>query len=297
MQSAFFFFLFFFFFNDTSTTEIYTLALHDALPISVLPGVGGQFIPKLREGHYIVHTSSISGTSLDESLRVGNQLTQAFLEIPGVISVSQWTGRAESGADTFGSHYSEFEVDLAYELSGQQQQVVLDEIREILEAYPGIRYEAYNFLSERIYETISGYTAPSVVNIYGNDLDALDRKATEVAAVMQSIDGARSVQVQSSSESPQLRIKLKLDRLKQHGLSPAEVANAIKTAYEGYKVASYQEDNRLFDIAVIAPRPRRSTPEQVMQLPIKTATGLILPLDVLAHRHNCPKGRLLVRFP
>src|SRR5471030_3462489 len=28
--------LFFFFFNDTATTEIYTLSLHDALPISML---------------------------------------------------------------------------------------------------------------------------------------------------------------------------------------------------------------------------------------------------------------------
>src|SRR5690242_20799827 len=27
---------FFFFFNDTATTEIYTLSLHDALPISVI---------------------------------------------------------------------------------------------------------------------------------------------------------------------------------------------------------------------------------------------------------------------
>src|SRR5258707_6433445 len=29
-----FLFFFFFFFNDTATTEIYTLSLHDALPIS-----------------------------------------------------------------------------------------------------------------------------------------------------------------------------------------------------------------------------------------------------------------------
>src|SRR2546430_7054745 len=33
MQSSFFFF----FFNDTATTEIYTLSLHDALPISIPP--------------------------------------------------------------------------------------------------------------------------------------------------------------------------------------------------------------------------------------------------------------------
>src|SRR5229473_8313927 len=30
------FFFFFFFFNDTATTEIYTLSLHDALPINVV---------------------------------------------------------------------------------------------------------------------------------------------------------------------------------------------------------------------------------------------------------------------
>src|SRR5256885_3807940 len=31
---------FFFFFNDTATTEIYTLSLHDALPISRVRGAG-----------------------------------------------------------------------------------------------------------------------------------------------------------------------------------------------------------------------------------------------------------------
>src|SRR5712672_4661703 len=35
--SYFFFFFFFFFFNDTATTEIYTLSLHDALPIFRAP--------------------------------------------------------------------------------------------------------------------------------------------------------------------------------------------------------------------------------------------------------------------
>src|SRR2546422_5701253 len=34
-------FLFFFFFNDTATTEIYTLSLHDALPI-YRKGIGGR---------------------------------------------------------------------------------------------------------------------------------------------------------------------------------------------------------------------------------------------------------------
>src|SRR5256885_3266721 len=33
--------MYFFFFNDTATTEIYTLSLHDALPISVVMRISG----------------------------------------------------------------------------------------------------------------------------------------------------------------------------------------------------------------------------------------------------------------
>src|SRR2546425_12916314 len=36
--SLLYYFFFFFFFNDTATTEIYTLSLHDALPISKSEG-------------------------------------------------------------------------------------------------------------------------------------------------------------------------------------------------------------------------------------------------------------------
>src|SRR2546425_5682046 len=43
-------FLFFFFFNDTATTEIYTLSLHDALPIWGLRDVRyAEQAPSLRE--------------------------------------------------------------------------------------------------------------------------------------------------------------------------------------------------------------------------------------------------------
>jgi CzcA family heavy metal efflux pump len=250
--------------------------------ISVLPGVGGQFIPNLREGHYIVHTSSISGTSLEESVRVGNQLTKLFLDIPGVTSVSQWAGRAERGADTFGSHYSEFEVDLDGSLGGSEQQEVLDALRHTLDEFPGLRFEAHNFLSERIHETISGYTTPIVVNVYGNDLDALDRKATEVAEVMKTIEGASGVLVQSSSETPMLQVALRLDKLKEYGLAPLEIVNSMKIAFEGFSVAKYQEDNRIFDVTVILPEEKRQIVENVRQLPIKTASGLLLPLEEFA---------------
>src|SRR5258708_36768255 len=45
---VFLFFSFFFFFNDTATTEIYTLSLHDALPISLEPDSASRRVERRR---------------------------------------------------------------------------------------------------------------------------------------------------------------------------------------------------------------------------------------------------------
>src|SRR2546422_6180591 len=54
-------YFFFFFFNDTATTEIYTLSLHDALPILV----EGESFGKLMESMYLEDLSNATEIVLD----------------------------------------------------------------------------------------------------------------------------------------------------------------------------------------------------------------------------------------
>lgn len=248
---------------------------------SLLPYFGGRFLPELREGHYIIHTASVPGTSLEESLRIGGLIEQQVAAIPGVRATSQWAGRAERGADTFGTHYSEYEVDLE-PLSGAEQQVILDEIREILEAFPGISSEVNTFLTERIDETISGYTSPVVVNIYGYDLDALDYKAREVAEVMADIEGATDIQLRAPPGEPQLQLRIKLEELPQWGLQPATVMQNIKAAFDGIQVGQISEGNRLFDIRVVLPPDLREQPHQILSMPLRTLDNRMLTLGDVA---------------
>src|SRR5216684_8611509 len=49
----------FFFFNDTATTEIYTLSLHDALPISRSTRLMAEAYPRSRFTGFDYHTESI----------------------------------------------------------------------------------------------------------------------------------------------------------------------------------------------------------------------------------------------
>lgn len=231
-----------------------------------------KFLPELREGHFIVHTASVPGTSLQESIRIGSLLTQQIMTIPGVESVSQWAGRAERGADTYGSHYSEFEVRLE-RLSGAAQQQVLDKLRETLASFPGIHYEANTFLTERVDETISGYTAPVVVNIYGNDLAELDRKAQQLAELIGTIPGSEDIQVRSPPATALLQVELNLERLKFRGISPAQVMTLLQTAYDGRIVGKNLQGNRIFNVAVTLASEWRNQPDYLAQLPLQNSDG------------------------
>src|ERR1039457_7704437 len=50
----------FFFFNDTATTEIYTLSLHDALPIFLLSPVGGTVADRYNRHRVVIATQTTS---------------------------------------------------------------------------------------------------------------------------------------------------------------------------------------------------------------------------------------------
>ncbi len=151
---------------------------------AALPFFGGGFIPELKEGHFVVHMSAVPGTSIDESLRVGAHIADALRQLPEVRSVAQRAGRAEESEDTWGPHYSELEVDLQPGLSGDDAEKAQADIRRTFAGFLGVNAAVMTFLTERIEETLSGYTAAVAVNVFGNDLDLLDRKAQEIARAL-----------------------------------------------------------------------------------------------------------------
>ncbi|TAN02464.1 MAG: efflux RND transporter permease subunit [Rhodanobacteraceae bacterium] len=257
-----------------------------------LPFLKGTFLPQLREGHYIVHMRLAPGASLQASQQLGMKVTHALLTIPGVRSVAQRTGRASLIADPAPIFSSEFAVDLK-PLSGSGQQRVLDQIRQTLTRFVGTDFSVNTFLTERIHETLSGYTAPVAVNIYGNNLDVLDRKAAEVARILSGIHGASNVQVQAPQGEPQLSIRLRASALATYGVAPATVLEAMHAAYAGARVGEVVDGSRLFDVDVILPPTLRRDPESVGALPIATPDGRHVPLSELATL-RIRSGRFLI---
>lgn len=249
---------------------------------AMLPFFGGTFLPELREGHLILHVSAIPGTSLDETLRIGKLMTDALVAIPGVRSVAQHAGRAEAGVDTVGPHSSEFEVDLKPGLSGDDQDEAEKKIRAALANFPGVTFSSKTYLTERIEETVSGFTAAVAVNIYGPDLDSLENAARDVARELGEVPGAIDVQQQSPPGMPQVNVTLRPADLQRWGLDAVEVLELIRTAYQGDVVGQAYEGNAVFNVTVILDAHARVRLTQIGDMPVRTPTGAYILLKQVA---------------
>lgn len=268
--------------------ERHPLAVIGSAILFILTGVAftsylrTTFLPEFREGHYIAHVAMLPGTSIEESLRTGREITTALTRLPFVRLVAQRVGRAEQAEDTWGVHYSEFEIDLK-PTTGREAGKAEDEIRETLEHIPGIDASVNAFLEERINETISGYTAPVVVNLFGNDLDDLDRESEQVMRVLSKVHGASGVQAQAPLGVPQLAMNLRPYDLARWGENPVAALDAVHTAFGGDIVGQVYQGNQVYDVDVILDSQQRRSPEQIAALPLKVENGNYVTLGELAN--------------
>jgi Cu/Ag efflux pump CusA len=261
-----------------------TLAMLFVLVVAAaaaLPFLGGTFMPDFREGHFVMQvSSSVTGTSLDEMLNVGQRISKEVLALPYVQSIEQQIGRAELSEDTWGPHRSEFHVELKPDATINQS-VAQDQLREILKQYPGIQSEVVTFLGDRISESLSGETAQVAIKIFGDNLDTLDKTADKVTATLGKVKGIVDLQFKRQSGTPTIAIHLVPQALAATGLRVQDVLDTIEAAYAGATVGQTFSGTRTVDVVVLLNDATRHQPTQVQQLMISSPLGPV-PLSRVA---------------
>src|ERR1022692_996289 len=238
-------------------------------------------MPDFREGHFVIQaSSSITGTSLEEMLAMGRRVSAEVLALPYVQSIEQQVGRAELGEDTWGPHRSEFHVELKPDADvdeGAAQQ----QLRAILEQYPGVQSEVVTFLGDRISESLSGETAQVAIKVFGNDLDALDTTGDQIMAALGRTKGIVDLQFKRQTGTPAIAIRLMPEALAAAGLKVQDVLDAIGTAYAGAKVGQTYQGTRTVDVVVLLPEALRHQPALLAELMMASPLGPV-PLSQVA---------------
>jgi len=254
--------------------------------------MGTEFIPNLDEGDIAIQALRIPGTSLTQSLDMQFQLERAVLEIPEVKTYFSRVGTAEVASDPMGPNISDGYVMLKdhedWPNPDKSKAQLLEEIQEKLALIPGNAFEISQPIQLRFNELISGVRSDLGVKIYGDDLDQLLTSGTEIAAVLNGIEGAEGVKVEQVSGLPILSVEANRPALYRYGLNVADVQDIVAAATGGEEAGLIFEGDRRFTIVVRVTEEIRNDLRALERLPIPLPQGGYVPLNEVATLNLAP---------
>jgi CzcA family heavy metal efflux pump len=261
--------------------------------IALLPSLETSFLPQLREGNLTLHMTAVPGTSIRQSLELGQHVTETVAKLPFIRLVAQRVGRAELADDTNGTHSSEFELALK-PLNGEEYDSAQASIRKGLAGFAGVTFSMNSFLVERINEILSGFTSGLAVNVFGNDLNVLDQKSREVARALSAIRGVADVTLQSPPGVPQVVVRLRPEDVARWGFDSVEVLDAVRTALGGDVTGQIYLGNQIFDVSVLLDFLDRQSVSAIEDLRLRGPDGNYVALRQVADIYGT-SGRYVIQ--
>ena len=253
-------------------------ALIGALAAAVaVPLLGGSFLPDFHEQSVIVHVNAAPGTSLDETMRLGGRF-DALVRPSIARHVALRGGRAELGEDPY--PVNRLEIDAV--IGSEELDARVDALRDKLASIPGISFAIEGFLGERVHEILAGEAAPIVVEVIGPELEPLRGIASALGDRISRLPDVTGVSVEPQTEIAELRIRPDPVALAPYGLSPADVAEQVRTWRLGHRVTDLLEPGGRRIGLVVAGAAAMRDRSALGDLPITAADGRTVPLSAIA---------------
>lgn len=255
-----------------------------------LTRVGSEFLPGLNEGSIYVRASLPYSVSLDESYAYTRKFRAIFGMFPEVRGVISQTGRPNDGTDPTGFFNNEFFVDLYPKEDWPQRnngkalskEELIAQMQQKLARFRGVTFGFSQPISDNVEEAVSGVKGSMAIKIIGQDLNVLDKEATQVFNVMKTIKGVEDLGVFRNLGQPEFRITLDPQKLALYNVPTEMAQSVIETAIGGKTVTQYFEGERRYDVKVRYDEQFRYSPELIENLLVPTRSGAKVPLKEIA---------------
>lgn len=262
-----------------------TVALF-ALSLILFSRMGGEFIPTLEEGDYAIEFVLPQGSSLSQTTETVLQAENILKKIPEVKMVVGKTGAADVATDPMPMQATDIMVILKdkkewktdadfYELA--------DQMKEKLEAIPGVIAEPSQPIQMRFNELMTGIRQDVAIKIFGENLDTLAVYANKVSKSISNVKGLTQPQIERISGLPQISIEYDRNRMAVYGLNVEDVNHVITTAFAGQEAGQVFENERKFDLVVRLDSAYRTSLDDVNNLFVPTKNGNQIPLSQIAN--------------
>ncbi len=249
--------------------------------------MGGEFIPTLDEGDFVIQPVLKTGTSLTKTIAITTKIEKIILKnFPEVTQVVSRIGAAEVPTDPMSMEESDVIVKLKPKsewTSAATKDELADKIKEALEnQIPNMEIEFTQPIEMRFNELISGTRSDVAVKVFGEDLDVLAQKAHEIKNAIAKVDGASDIIIEKTEGLPQMSVVYDRSKIARYGLSIADLNEMIALGFAGKTVGTVFEGEKRFDMVVRLDQTNRQDIEDLRNLYVSTPNAGQIPLRELA---------------
>jgi len=268
-----------------------------AFTLSLLPGLGSEFMPQLEEGNLWIRAIMPRTTSLDQAADMAPRLRRVIATVPEVRGVMSHVGRPDDGTDVTSFFNLEFNVPLKpmdQWRPWMTREKIETELRAQFDEFAGIDFNFSQLIRDNVEEALSGVKGSNSVKLFGSNLESLEVTGNRVAAALRKVPGITNVGVFRVLGQPNLEINIDRRACARYGLSVADVESVVDVAIGGTAFSQMVEGEKLYDIVLRLPPALRSDPEAISRIPIDLppsangGTSGTIPLsqvaDILPHK-------------
>jgi len=249
------------------------------------PLLGKTFMPTMDEGDIIVQLEKLPSITLAQSVEMDKRIERAILDrVPEVTRLVARAGSDEIGMDPMGLNETDLFMVLKPrdEWTVSSKEALQDSIRVVLEDFPGVAYGFTQPIEMRVSEMLTGVRGDVAAKLFGTDLETLNRKADEIARVLERIPGSQDVFTTRNEGVQYLQVDVDRSRLGMQGLDFDTVQRMLRAQVEGVSVGIVQEDNRRTPLLIRSDARDRASPAAFSSLPINLPEGGSVPLSSVA---------------
>ena len=286
-----------------------------AWTLTLVPKIGGEFMPPLEEGYLWIRAILPRTTSLESAYYLAPRLRKVIASTPEVRGTISQLGRPDDGTDVtgffnleigaplkpmekwrtkpikvFGHELPRFSV-FGYEFGTRwiTREEIEVELMEKFKVFPGVDFNFSQYIRDNVEEALSGVKGANSLKIFGSDLNVLEEAGQRVVKILKGVRGIENVGLFHIIGQPNLEIEIDRKLCARHGVKVADVEKVVQVAIGGEAFTQMVEGEKLFDIVLRLPRPLRNNPNVISRILVDVpgsadgGPGYRVPLSMLTH--------------
>lgn len=258
-----------------------------ALAFIIFQNMGGEFIPTIEEGDLAINATIMTGSSLTQMVETTTKYEQILkAKFPEIKTIVTKIGSGEIPTDPMPIESGDLIIVLKdkKEWKGKYHnwEELANAMKKEMEIIPGANIEISQPIQMRFNELMTGSRSDIAIKIFGDDLEILDAKATELISKIKGIEGIGDLKADKVTGLPQITIKYDYDKIALYGLNISDINQIIRSSFAGEVAGKIYDESKRFDVVVRMDENNRGDITDVSNLFIPLPSGQQVPLSQVA---------------